>query len=45
MAKVAIEDLLKIEFEFQMNILNFSIERERINIVLYIEEITRGMQA
>ena len=45
MVKLATEDLLKIEFEFQMNILNFAIEQERVNIVVYIEEITRGMEA
>ena len=45
MVKLTTEDLLKIEFEFQMNILNFAIEQERVNIVVYIEEITRGMEA
>ena len=35
------DDLVKLEFENNANILNFAIEQERVNIVMHLAYMTR----
>lgn len=39
---IPLEDLAKLEFENNANILNFAIEHERVNIVLHLAHMTRN---
>ena len=38
---IPLEDLAKIEFENNANILNFAIEYERVNIVVHLANLTQ----
>ena len=38
---IPLEDLAKIEFENNANILNFAIENERLNIVVHLAHLTK----
>ena len=39
---IPLEDLVKLEFDNNANILNFAIEQERINIVIHLAYLTKN---